>query len=575
MERPIFLIGFMAAGKSTVGPLVAAALGWRFIDLDREIARAQGRGDAASSATVGTADVAALVARDEAAFRRDERDALRALIAAAALDPAVVIATGGGAPCHHDNMARMRGSGLVICLDVSSKIAHHRAALDSTARPLMGDLTEAQRLWKARASAYREAHAVVPTEDLAPAAVAARVVAVARSARLLPRVDTVAWVATAAPYPVVVAPAVWPLIAAHGAVEGAARGEGGDGGATSYHVVMDRAVGALHGAAFAAGLSQTASATLAAPAASATSATSARTTYWHDVAPGEASKTLASYESLVGSLLRSHVDRHAHILAVGGGATSDAAGFAAATIMRGVAWSVVPTTLLAMVDAAIGGKTALDTAHGKNTLGAFWQPRGVWAGLDVLATLPARERQSAFGELVKYALLAGSELWAQIAAQSTWARDGGPPPQGLAEVVYQAARYKCHVVSIDERETKGARILLNLGHTFGHAIEHAHGGAIAHGEAVGLGLLAAARVSAAIGWAAPSLEGEISALLGACGLQAELAPHLGARTMDYISSDKKRRGDSIAFVAIRDVGACEAVDLPLAEVVRILRSGGN
>jgi len=295
----------------------------------------------------------------------------------------------------------------------------------------------------------------------------------------------------------------------------------------------------------------------------------------HEAPAGEASKSLAAYERLVEALLAAGIDRHAHLIAVGGGAVSDAVGFAAATLMRGISWSIVPTTLLAMIDAALGGKTALDTAAGKNTIGAFWQPRGVWADLDVLATLPARERRSAFGEFLKYGLLVGEDLLVEVEAHAAWAEGGGVPPAGLAELVHRAARYKCHVVSLDERERTQRRVLLNLGHTLGHAIEHAGHGGVAHGEAVGLGLLAAARVSHAVGIAGQDHAPRIARALAACGLAHDLAPWLSPDVLAYISADKKRRGATVDFVAMRDVGACEVVNLPLREVDRILRAAAN
>lgn len=541
MPRPIFIIGFMAAGKSTVGPLTAAALGRRFVDLDDEIAARHG------------VVVAELAGRDEAAFRRLEGATLRALIEEATRAGAgaqgVVIATGGGAACFDDNLEVMRAAGLVINLAVDIATARARAAASGDTRPMLGDHAHATALQRARDRYYREAHASIATEAQAPTEVARRLVAIANEAEAIGELSTTAFVATAAPYPVVVAAQAWPLLA-HVVTQAA--------GASGIYLGIDANVAHLHRAA------------LASRAPIGVGGVTAH----HEMLAGEASKSLAAFERLTEALLAAGVDRHAHLIAIGGGAASDALGFAAATLMRGVAWSVVPTTLLGMVDAAIGGKTALDTSRGKNTLGAFWQPRGVWAGLDVLATLPARERRSAFGELIKYALLDGDAMWQLVGAHAAWGKDGGPVPPTLAEVIYRAARYKCHIVSVDERETKQTRVLLNLGHTMGHAIEHATPG-MPHGEAVGLGLVAAARVSAALGLAPAELAGRIEGMLAACGLSHQLAPHVTPRALGYISSDKKRRGATLDFVALRDVGDCVAVNVPSADFDRILRGLTN
>ncbi|MBK9073025.1 MAG: bifunctional shikimate kinase/3-dehydroquinate synthase [Myxococcales bacterium] len=531
----------MAAGKSTVGPLAAAALGRRFLDLDDEIAARHG------------VVVAELVGKDEAAFRHLEAATLRALIAeaasAAASAPGAVIATGGGAACFADNMAVMRAAGLVVNLAVDVATAATRAAGSGQARPMLGDHAHASALHRARDHHYREAHASIATDELAPTEVARRLVEIAQQAEALGDLATTAFVATATTYPVVVGSQAWPLLAE--AVRQAA-------GASGVYVGIDANVAMLHRVAIESHLRRQ-------------DGGAAR---MHEMLAGEASKSLAAYEQVTAAFLQGGVDRHAHLIAVGGGAASDALGFAAATIMRGVAWSVVPTTLLAMVDAAIGGKTALDTARGKNTLGAFWQPRGVWAGLDVLGTLPARERRSAFGELIKYALLDGESMWQLVDAHAAWAKVGGPVPTTLAEVIYRAARFKCHIVSVDERETKQTRVLLNLGHPLGHAIEHATP-AMPHGEAVGLGLLAAARVSEALGLAPAELAPRIKGLLAACGLSHELTPHLTSQVLGYISSDKKRRGATLEFVAMRDVGDCTAVNLTISDFDRILRGLTN
>jgi 3-dehydroquinate synthase len=289
------------------------------------------------------------------------------------------------------------------------------------------------------------------------------------------------------------------------------------------------------------------------------------------IEPGEASKTLETFGRLSDELIARGVDRGSTIVALGGGVVGDLAGFVAATLFRGIRVIQVPTTILAMADAAIGGKTAVDTAAGKNLIGAFHQPGLVFCGLDTLTTLPARERRAAFGELWKYALLDGPDLWKSVESCAAWAAgpDSVAPPEPLRDVIERSIAYKAAVVGRDERELTGHRALLNLGHTVGHAIESASG--MLHGEAVGLGLLAAARVSSALG--APDLEPQIREALAASGLATDVNHWLTDDVIGRIKVDKKRLGKTLRFVVIREVGRCEPVDITVDEVQRILRSG--
>ena len=182
-------------------------------------------------------------------------------------------------------------------------------------------------------------------------------------------------------------------------------------------------------------------------------------------------------------LIARGLDRASTIVALGGGVVGDLAGFVAATLYRGISVVQVPTTLVAMTDAAIGGKTAVDLPAGKNLLGAFHQPVLVACARATLATLPEGERRAGFGELWKYALLDGDAMWRAVDACAGWATTGGDPPAVLREVIERAIAFKAAIVGADEREQTGRRALLNLGHTIGHAIESASG--LLHGEAVG------------------------------------------------------------------------------------------
>jgi len=189
----------------------------------------------------------------------------------------------------------------------------------------------------------------------------------------------------------------------------------------------------------------------------------------------------------------------------------------------------------------------------------------VWCNLATLDTLPERERRAGFGELWKYALLDGRDLWREVDAVAA-----GGPSEALHAVIRDCAAYKAAIIGRDERERTGHRALLNLGHTVGHAIEAATG--MLHGEAVALGLIAAARVSAALGHAPRELEGQIADALRRTGLAADLTPYLTDDILGRLGVDKKRSGDSIVFLLIREVGACEPVEIAVTELRRILRS---
>ena len=288
-----------------------------------------------------------------------------------------------------------------------------------------------------------------------------------------------------------------------------------------------------------------------------------------EIEPGEASKSFAVYQQLAEQLVARGLDRGSAIVALGGGVVGDLAGFVAATLFRGIPVVQLPTTLVAMTDAAIGGKTAIDLPAGKNLVGAFWQPRLVACGLATLQTLPARERRAGFGELWKYALLDGPAMWRAVDACTGWAMAGGAPPPALREVIERAIAYKAAIVGRDEHERTGQRALLNLGHTVGHAIEAEAG--LHHGEAVGLGLVAACRVSAALGRCDPQLEAEVVAALGRTGLPSDLDPYLRAPVLDRIRVDKKRTGDRVRFLVVGEVGSCEPYDIAVDELSRILR----
>jgi len=525
---PLFLIGFMAAGKTSVGRAIASATARRFVDLDDVIA-------------LGGIPVANLVARDEAEFRRREAAALASVIAAA--DDGPVIATGGGAAAYGDNLSRMRSAGLVVALGVDVDEAERRAvsqqkAHGAASRPLMAS---ARALAATRAPVYRRAHAVVDTTGRSLAEVVEAVRAVERTWRGSPHRDVTVVALGERSYPVSVTEHL-DLAAIRTAL----------GAPSKLAIITDSQVARHWLQPVTAACRDLATETIA-------------------IDPGEASKSLATYERLCNQLVAAGLDRGSAIVALGGGVVGDLAGFVAATLFRGIPVAQVPTTIVAMTDSAIGGKTAVDLPAGKNLVGAFWQPSLVACALETLVTLPVRERRAGFGELWKYALLDGHDLWSAVVTCAGWAAGPAatPPPPELRTVVDRSIAYKAAIVGRDERERTGHRALLNLGHTVGHAIEAATG--MLHGEAVGLGLVAACRVSARLAGTRRDLEHEVVAALRASGLPGDLDPYLTEDVLMRIDVDKKRIGSNLRFIVVREVGACEAVEISVAELRRTLR----
>jgi len=291
------------------------------------------------------------------------------------------------------------------------------------------------------------------------------------------------------------------------------------------------------------------------------------------VAAGEASKDFRTLEQLLDAMLAERIERSTTVIALGGGVVGDLAGFASAIVMRGTALVQIPTTLLAQVDSSVGGKTGINTARGKNLIGAFHQPRLVLADSDVLATLPSREMQAGYAEIVKHGLIADAPFFG-------WLEDNGRAvlirePGAVAHAVATSCRIKAAIVAEDEREA-GRRALLNLGHTFGHALEAeaGYGRELLHGEAVGIGLVLAARLSARLGHCGPEIPARIARHLAATGLAADLPGQRTwdpARLLEHMRLDKKVRNGRLRFVLLRDIGdAFLSDDVPIGAVDAIL-----
>jgi shikimate kinase/3-dehydroquinate synthase len=483
-ERHIYLSGPMGAGKSTIARRLAASLGRPAVDLDAAIEARAGR---------SVADL--FRERGEAAFR--DLEAELALEHAEHREP-LVVALGGGTVVRDAVRRALVTTGHVLTLDARPEVLAARTA--GSARPLLAGTDAASRLAALRAeraAAYAEAHAVIDAEG-EPDAVLCRV-REALAAR-----------------PVLVAL-----------------------GARSYRVTC----GALEGVA--AELSGEPVLLVADPHTRVHAERLLRTLEGRGdrvtmclLPSGEEHKHAGSLGAVWDACAEAGLDRRSWIVAVGGGVVGDVAGLAAATWMRGIRWGTVPTTLLAMADSAIGGKTAIDHPRGKNLVGAFHQPSFVRVDASTLATLPERERLAGLAEVVKCAWLAGEEAVADLERRAGALRAG--EPDATADAVLLAARVKARIVADDEAE-RGPRMALNLGHTLGHAIESASGFALRHGEAVSLGLVAACQLARHHGVDAEPAR--MAALLSALGLPTDLGPWRGHPALvGLVGADKKRGG---------------------------------
>ena len=520
MRRPLILNGFMATGKSTVGALVARTTGRPFIDLDLAV-----------EAEAGASVESVFASQGEAKFRSLERACLtRILDEAASSASAPVIAVGGGALVARDLRLRALDECVVVTLEGSpAELA--RRALAQGSRPLLSGPNPEQRITELlalRATGYAEAHARISSE--------APLESVASSVRAVWERDEVAVAAGVASYGVQVGKdfavtRIGALIAQ----------------SPVCVLVSDRTVAALHAARIEAALNAAGTRVVRV-----------------DFEPGEAHKNIASVESVWRAALAGSADRKSTFVALGGGVVTDMTGFAASTYMRGVRWIGIPTTLLAMVDASVGGKTGVDLESAKNAVGAFWQPSGVLCDVQHLSTEPARGFVSALAEVVKTALIGDPEMFALL--ESNAERVARRDLELTAELVRRSVRVKARIVSFDERES-GLRAVLNLGHTVGHALEAQAGyTALSHGEAVSLGLVAALRLGVALGRTPRDLSERTVDLLRRLGLPASLLGQPLSDAANLLGHDKKRAGSSVRFVFARGLGNVETLPILLSEL---------
>lgn len=520
MAKPnIILTGFMGTGKTTVGRLMAEQLGYEFIDTDHFI-----------EDQIGCTIDEYFSIHGEAAFRRKEAELARQLSGRQAL----VISTGGRLMLDPDNAAALSKTGRVFCLVATPEEILERVSNDATVRPLLqkaNPLEHIVELMQQREKGYKR-FSQFTTSAKQPQEIAEQLstfVQHQRDVRLeisAPTVD----------YEFIVGSGILPFIANLAEIDG------------PLAVITDETVEPLY--AHSCGFINTIV----------------------TVPPGRRHKTLATTQEVCEQLLEADFDRSGTIIALGGTVISELAGFIAATYMRGVDCVQCPTSLLAMVDTSIGGKTGIDLPQGKNLIGAFKQPKTVIADVATLQSLTPRAFASGMAEVIKHSLIADSDLLEKVEA-------GGwkPTARGLQDdsalqtLVAQAIQVKINIIQEDPYD-RGRRTVLNFGHTFANAIERLSRHEVRHGEAVAMGMVIAARLSERLGICPASVPQRIERVLSLANLPVRLPHELDAGEMlTAMSRDKKRKAGRMRYVLIRDIGEVFVSEQPgTTEVLEII-----
>jgi 3-dehydroquinate synthase len=503
MPRRLYLYGPPGAGKSAAGRRIGRDLEIPFVDLDSVIEAAAGRA------------AGEILRQDgEASFREREACALSALPG----EDEAVIALGGGTLLDEKCRALVERTGSVVRLDASFDVLERRLRADGADRPLIAgeDGTGLRRLLAQRSSHYASFPRALDTSDLSSEEAARRAEAILGAFRVRG-----------------MGPAYDVRLEPGGSRSAGARMAsirlGGPIG-----LVSDRAVGRRYVDPVAEGLREAG----------------------YDVAreiipTGERAKRPATLGRIWRSLLAGGLERGSTVVALGGGVVGDVAGLAAATLLRGLAWVNLPTSLLAMVDSSLGGKTGIDLPEGKNLVGAFHPPRLVLADPDLLRTLPEREWRCGMAEVVKHGVIGDEGLLARC-------REGLEAVQrDPAAIVGRAMAVKIRLIEADPWE-QGPRAALNFGHTIGHALERAAGFRLRHGEAVAIGMVVEARLAGRIGLADGRLADEIASILAGLGLPTEIPRGITAGELHAAAVfDKKRRNGEVLFALPRRLGEVE------------------
>ena len=532
IER-IVLIGPTSAGKSTVGAALARLLGWRFHDLDAAI-------EAAAGATVRE-----IFARDgEEAFRDHESAALERALA----ERQVVIATGAGIVERERHLAWALQRSWVVALDVSPEVALERATRDAEAqglavgalRPMLqapDALAQIRELHARRQPQYARAHAHVQCDTLPAETIARRITAELIVRGALPGSGAVSVARHVA------AGAGYDAVAGWGALAELPTRLRALGLPPRLSIVSDSSVAALY----------------AEPVAQLLSAAGFAPELF-TVPAGEESKSREWLDAIHDWLAQRRIERGEAVIALGGGVVGDLAGFAAATYLRGLPLVQAPTSLLAQVDASIGGKVAIDHPRGKNLIGAFYQPRLVLADTATLLTLPGRQRTEGWGEVIKHGVALDADYFAELEreAGALLALD----PAATTAIIAGSIAIKAGIVEGDEREGEGGRrALLNFGHTLGHAIESVTGYRLwLHGEAVSAGMVFAARLGWRMGVTPRDVVDRLEALLARFGLPTRIDGLSASALLHATLWDKKARGGRVRWALLTDLGASTLVN---------------
>ena len=555
----IVITGFSGTGKSLVAREIAGQLRWDFIDTDAEIVKLAGK------------SIAEVFQQDgEAKFRELEREVIKR----ASRRSHKVIATGGGAIVDSQNHAQLARKGFIVCLDAKPETIYQRLFQEgshgSEIRPLLeGDnpLERIRQLKARRQPYYDDVDLVINTDDLSISEVAGKVIRAwgllcgvyperDSSVASLPQndkkrrtrndvaEDVACWVETATQK--------YPIFVGYGLLD--KLGEELKK-VTSSHVaivISDENVSRLYGDKVEKLLRNAGFAVNS-----------------FIVPPGEETKSINTAIDIYNFLIKKRVERDDMLIALGGGMIGDLAGFVAATYLRGIPWIQVPTSLIAMVDASIGGKVAVNHPEGKNLIGAFYQPKFVLADTRALATLPERELTSGWAEVVKYGLILDKEFFEFL--ESNVDRLTKLEQGAVNEAIIRSASLKAQVVSQDEKE-RGQRIILNYGHTIAHGLEAAtrYIGFL-HGEAVAIGMMGAAKLSQRLGILPASVVKRQQSLLRKFGLPTAFFGINLAEIAKAMEVDKKTRAKGIRWVLLEGIGKTTIrASVPQQDVLAVL-----
>ncbi|MBV7328738.1 3-dehydroquinate synthase [Chloroflexi bacterium TSY] len=522
LDKNIILTGFMGTGKTTIGQSLAKRLNREFIDMDTQIEAHYGKPISQVFADEG-----------EPHFRVTEARLCQQLSEQSGL----VISTGGGALVNSGNRKALATSGVIICLTATVDEILRRVD-EMGIRPLLDNSPEERRqrirnLLHERRHAYAAIVHQVDTTGRTPEHVVDGLFQTLAAEQEVSGMTLI---------PVKNPLGSYDICLGEGLLEHAGtllRNRGVRVGPAA--VVTNPIIGAH--------FADTVGQSLRAAGFEPTICT---------VPDGEEHKTLETMASIYDQLMGASLDRSSPLIALGGGVVGDMMGFAAASFLRGVPFVQLPTSLLSMVDASVGGKTGVDLPQGKNLVGAFKQPEVVIIDTKVLETLPAVEFRCGLAETIKHGIIDAPDLFEQIEEHG---------PTSLTHMVADAVRVKVRVVEEDPYE-HGRRALLNLGHTFGHPIEHVSGYQVRHGEAVAAGIVASAHLAASIECCSPKLVTRIHNVLDRVGLPTHFSGYDLDETMAIMRHDKKRKGKTLRFIIPQEIGDVTIIDDPGTDLVR-------